>query len=855
MQWRMTYLSLSVCAVLFSWVACGSDGGEAVTDPTFEWKLEAYDEGTDISRATVTVSGIGNLVDGNDWILHFNQLILPSKISNGDLKLDRVAGDFLQIKPTEAYRSEKSGNLKFELEYNGFAGRISYAPAGPYLVSGQYVQELNCALDWPVYEGQYVTKMKQRANKERYGKNTIPDPQANNFVTPTPRTLEFLRQDNLMRGRIAIGYEEGLEFEAKNLESILLRAFTGEVVRREDAQDTHIRLAIDPSLGEVEGAYVLHVKDGVVEITGRDQAGVFYGCQTLERLIDLEDFARPDEQLKIKAVHIEDEPRFGYRGLHLDVSRNYHSIDRVKRVVDQIARFKLNKLHLTLTNDEGWRIEIPGLPELTTVGSRRGHTPDESDMLYPAYGSGPMPGPQGSGYYSRDEFIALLVYAAQRHVEIIPEIDLPGHARAAIRAMESRNSALSAQGMDQESEGAAINYLLSDPDDSSDYNSAQNYDDNVICVCRESTYAFVEKVVEELVAMYQEAGVKLSVIHSGGDEIPYGAWMKSPLCNDLIDRDPELTGVDDLHAYFMRRFIEILDRYDITAGGWEEIVLVTGEDGHNSTNINSDFLGEPVLPYVWNSVWGWGREDMAYRLANRGYDIVMCNSGALYFDLAYNEDPQEPGLTWSGFVNTESAFSFAPLDMFATATVDRNGTPLRPDYVASKESLTDEAHSRVRGIQGQLWSETVRESEMLDYYLFPKLIGLAERAWAEAPAWVEGKDIGARKVGLKYDWGRFRNTVGSVELPLLSYMEDPVRYRIPLPAARVRNGILEVNTTYPGLDLRYTTDGSEPTLEDNSVTMRVRLESRTQIKVRAFDRTGRGGRVFTLEPTSPSYQK
>ena len=149
----------------------------------------------------------------------------------------------------------------------------------------------------------------------------------------------------------------------------------------------------------------------------------------------------------------------------------------------------------------------------------------------------------------------------------------------------------------------------------------------------------------------------------------------------------------------------------------------------------------------------------------------------------------------------------------------------------------------------------MRNSDDLDYYLFPKLMGLAERAWAAEPAWTKGAGLGARRVGLRYDWGRFRNTVGQVELPLLSYLESPVEYRIPLPAARVRNGILEVNTLYPGLTMRYSVDGTDPSIDGNEVGTRVRLDTTSEIRVRAFDRTGRGGRVFTLEPTSPSYQK
>ena len=195
--------------------------------------------------------------------------------------------------------------------------------------------------------------------------------------------------------------------------------------------------------------------------------------------------------------------------------------------------------------------------------------------------------------------------------------------------------------------------------------------------------------------MYQEADVNLDMIHSGGDEIPYGAWQGSPICERLIQNEAELSGSDDLQAYFLKRLIAIFGKQGVSVGGWEEIVLETDESGHNTTNINYDLVGQPIQPYVWNAVWGWGREDMSYKLANAGYNVIMCNSGSLYFDLAYERHPSEPGLTWSGFVNTRSAFEFEPYDMFAVATMDRNGEPLDEAYVESRVLLEPAAQDNI----------------------------------------------------------------------------------------------------------------------------------------------------------------
>src|SRR5262249_33395425 len=174
--------------------------------------------------------------------------------------------------------------------------------------------------------------------------------------------------------------------------------------------------------------------------------------------------------------------------------------------LDVMARYKLNVLHFHLTEDEGWRLPSPSLPELNSVGSRRGHTLDSSAFLPPHYGSGPeVDKPYGSGFYSRADYADILKYAAARHVEVIPEVEMPGHARAAIKAMEARFRALERAG---DALGAK-RFLLSDPDDRSSYTSAQGYHDNVMNPALPSTYAFIEQVVQDLVALHREAGVPL----------------------------------------------------------------------------------------------------------------------------------------------------------------------------------------------------------------------------------------------------------------------------------------------------------------------------------------------------------
>ena len=229
---------------------------------------------------------------------------------------------------------------------------------------------------------------------------------------------------------------------------------------------------------------------------------MFYGAQSLISLWPVD-----KNSSKLNCQTIIDEPRFPYRGMYIDVSRNFQSTEAIKKTLDIMSFYKLNRLMFGLSNDEGWRLEINSIPELTSVGAVRGHTTDELDHLLPAYGSGPFPQDKdnlGTGHYTKREFIELLKYAKQRHIEVIPEINFPGHARAAVKSMRAREERL------QSGEIEGISFRLHDPNDQSEYKSVQGYTDNVICPCQESVYQFLETVVGEVVEMYQEAEATLN---------------------------------------------------------------------------------------------------------------------------------------------------------------------------------------------------------------------------------------------------------------------------------------------------------------------------------------------------------
>src|SRR6266542_5720021 len=220
------------------------------------------------------------------------------------------------------------------------------------------------------------------------------------------------------------------------------------------------------------------------------------------------------------------------------------------------------------------------------------------------------------GFFSRADYIEIVRYAAARHIEVIPEIEMPGHARAAIKAMEARGDR---------------QYLLSDPEDRSVYTSVQGYPDNVMNPALESTYRFIERVVTDLAAMHREAGAPLRHIHMGGDEVPAGVWVGSPAVQAYLQAHG-LTSVDDLWFAFYGRVEQILKAQGLLPSGWEEIaVRKTVREGRPTTIPNPDFAARGWRAYVWNNVPGWGAEDLAYRLANGGYDVVLSPVTNFYF--------------------------------------------------------------------------------------------------------------------------------------------------------------------------------------------------------------------------------
>ncbi|WP_316752262.1 family 20 glycosylhydrolase [Pedobacter gandavensis] len=598
---------------------------------------------------------------------------------------------------------------------------------------------------------------------------------------------------------------------------------TGEIVFRMDDQ-----------LGKE--AYQLSVSPKKITIAASSPAGAFYAVQSLKSMFPANAWGKLKKEINIPEVEVEDSPRFGFRGFMMDVGRNFQPKSEVLKVLDLMGLYKLNVFHFHLTEDEGWRLEIPGLPELTAVGGQRGHSVEETSQILPAYGSGPTSGlNSGTGFYTKADYIEILKYATARHIRVIPEIETPGHARAAIKAMDARYQRLLKAG----DKNAAEFYLLSEVKDQSKYRSVQGFDDNVINVALPSSYNFLEKVTNELIAMYKEANAPLTTIHFGGDEVPAGVWEKSPAAAQLAIKQPDVKGTDELWFYFFSKLNKMLQSKSLYLSGWEEIGLRKQEqNGKMKMLPEPRFFKENFHVDVWNNLHG--NEDLAYKMANAGYKVVLTPVTNFYIDLTVNKSFEERGQNWGGYVDVDKLFYFVPYNYYQNVKEDEEGNPADPERYKNKERLTDLGKSNIVGLQAPLWSENIKTSAQFEYMLLPKLLGLAERAWAKDPDWAITQD--SEKGKLLYDqaWSEFVNVLGKKELPRLSHYAGGFSYRIPTPGLNVADGRIAANGQLPGFIIRYTTDGREP--EANSKIYTTAIPYQKGAKFRVFNVANRGGR-------------
>ncbi|WP_229258355.1 family 20 glycosylhydrolase [Duganella rivi] len=781
------------------------------------------------TKARLSVTALrGQPLPAKGWSLYFNCMDgLVTGALPGNLVLEQVVGGSLfRVRPAAGFKGLPAGrSLNIDYYYPNLAIKMARAPVGPYFVFDAAPDVAYAIADFQQQLPTRAEQLKRPADKHalvttqdvfhRNARADVLPASALPPIFPTPLELrtgagrvQLARAPQVIAG-------PGLQNETAAARALFARYLPQQGDANRAPVPLRLRIAAVGGQSSPE-AYELTINsDDGINITGNTAAGVARGLQSLHDLLPLPSQAAP---IDLPELEVTDAPRFAYRGFQLDVARNFQPKAVVLKTLDLMAAYKLNKLHFHITDDEGWRLEIAGLPELTTIGAVRGHSTKEGVRLPPTYGSGPRADdPHGSGYYTRADYIEILRYAAARHIEVIPEIEMPGHARAAVKAMEARYHRMQAAG-----EQGAAKYLLNDFDDRSVYKSPQEYTDHVINPGLESSYVFIEQVVAQIAALHREAGVPLKTMHMGGDELPHGAWEQSPVSRALMQKE-KLTSTADLWDYFYNRVDGILRKHGMFASGWEEMGARRSAQEGAQQLPNPRFTQRGFSLYVWNNTPG--NEDFAYRLANAGYDIVLAPVTNMYLDMAANGNPEEPGVNWGAYVELDTVYDFKPLAM-------------------TSAGLTEAGRRHIRGIEATLFSETIRDASRLDYLMMPRLLAVAERAWAADPAWAQESDATRAAALHRAAWSGFVNVLGQRVLPRLDLERGDVAYRIAPPGMVVEGGKVLVNHVLPGLTLRYTTDGTLPTVQSKPVTGPITAKG--VIQAAAFDRTGRAGLVARI---------
>ena len=377
---------------------------------------------------------------------------------------------------------------------------------------------------------------------------------------------------------------------------------------------------------------------------------------------------------------ISDAPAMGWRGLHLDVARRFYGTAEIEKLLSILAWNKLNRFHWHLSDDEAWRVEIDAYPALTEIGAWRGH-----DLaIPPLLGSPPE---RTGGYYSKAAIRGIVAHARALGIEVVPEIDVPGHSYALLQAIPE----------------------LRDPDETGSYHSVQAFPNNCLNPAREITYTVLETIFRELIGLFP-----FRTIHVGADEVPLGAWSGSPEALEKLRaiagaemaeaHAKRLDAVTDTHlaeaiegsgaavlqAHFLKRLQTFLAGEGCITGGWEEAA-------HGG-----------VIDKDRTYLCGWRDMDISAALAGEGYRMVVCPGQTYYLDMAHSQDWEEPGASWAGCSTPEATYAFDPV-----------------------AGWTAVQKANLQGVQACIWSEPMKDRAVFDRLVFPRLSAVAETGWTE----------------------------------------------------------------------------------------------------------------------------
>lgn len=788
-------------------------------------------------EVTFTINNSTKMNFDSIWSLHWNQqsAIIDNDSLPPNLKYQYVAGQSYNILSFgKGFTLNTGESVSVDLKQSGVVKRKSDLPVGGFVVIDNQFIDVKFINLWQNAMG--IERLDIPSSVDRYNNylSSTVNKSELDLIVPTPNTIELLGGELPLKSKYSINIDESLNLDSNLIVSLLDEVTEIDIKENDSINDIYVNYVDDLN----EESYILNINQDKILISASDRAGALYAIQSLKQIFLVSKL----ENTPIKNLIVNDSPRFSYRGMLLDISRNFYGPEKIKQIIDYLSFFKINHLDFRITDDEGWRLEIPGLEELTEVGSKRAYTKDEFENLIPMYGSGPDTDSSGSGYLSRVEFIDILKYANQRNITIIPQISFPSHARSAIISMNARYQKYMKLGNIVEAE----KYLLIDPEDKSEYYSAQGFNDNIACICRESAYTFYDKVIDEVYLMYKDAGVKFQKFGVGADELPYGAWQKSPICDKFMDEKSITGDYNALYEMMQRRVYNKLSSYDLTMTGWDDILLKLTEKNQSETKIKDFFKDDDILLYVWKNDWGQGRQDMIYKYANLGYKTIMSNSSAFYFDMVDDRDFDNIGLSWSGYADYKDIWTVDVYDIFNDSYgVEKNN--ISQDYINSSEKLNPENRENIIGIQSQIWSETIKSEDILDYMFMPNIIVFSQKAWSNDPKWMTISDQGLRRKTLQKEWNNFANNIGQRLLPIVDNIFEGLKYDLPKPGGVIINDSLFANSAFPGLHIKYTLDGSIPNSESTNYSSPFKINKDDVVHLRLFNKLGRGGNTIMVD--------
>ena len=777
-------------------------------------------------RNCFTIKNISSETLQADWSIYYNQLPrTASKIETNQIAITTINRNYFRIAPTPMFKPLKAGDeLKVFYQTNRPVPNVSWTPEEPFFVSTRGGKRHKpVAVELTIMEPEGQLRQETVFADSTFKHNDEVGKAQGEAMHSLPTVKDMLMLINILgadlSNGVSVSADKSLQSEAAMLKNNLSKLFGITVKKHAPASIFLLLNKLKGNLTPLQHAeqYTIEVRANSIVVTAETAHGVFNGTQTLLSLLK-----KDGGQKALEPMFITDYPDLKYRGLLLDIARNFIPVRDIRKLIDALSAYKINLLQLHFADDEGWRLQIPGLEELTEVGARRGYTTDEQQCLYPAYGGGfySKHHSVGTGFISRAEFISLLRYAAERHVTILPEIESPGHCRAACKSMLARYNKYKKSNPEK-----AREYLLTDLNDTLRRTTPAAYDDEDLNPALPSTYRFMEKVIGEISKMYAEAGLKLNAIHLGGDEVARNAWTGSPAARQLVASEG-FTSVSSLHGYYFARMARWLGAKGIKLCGWQEMAMEHNEAEDSIIRNNTGAI------YVWSADPTSTRGELPYTIANKGYPVILGNANNLYVDFAYTPLYHDRGHMWGGYLDEHKSFSLLPYNVYRSARTNIKGERMNLDSLEQdRVTLTEEGRANIIGVQTQLFSETLRSASWFEYYIFPKMLGMAERGWNTQPEW-ETMHGEKERQAFNADLNSFYKWIALAEMPWLDH--KGINFHLMPPGIAVRNGKLFLNSRIAGATLRYTLDGSEPTTASERWTTPVSVPVNATIRARVF---------------------